>query len=207
VNRVDLPIDGVTYPGIAYGQSRPDICGALPAPLPLNCPSVGWSLTLNTTSGALPLPDGAHSMQLRVQDESARYTLFPDQPVPFSVNNGPQTFPVGAVTTINPNDRLSGVVNVSGYAYSPVGRVISVLFLVDGSVVGTASYGLPRPAECAGLPNVTACPNIGFSINLDTRALTNGPHVIGFRILNDAGFAVIIPNQVRNGMNILVDNP
>jgi Fungalysin metallopeptidase (M36)/Fungalysin/Thermolysin Propeptide Motif len=207
VNRVDLLIDGVTYPGITYGVARPDICGPLPAPAPPNCPAVGWTLTLNTRSGSVPLPDGAHTMQLRVMDETGRFSLLPDQPIPFTVNNGPQAFPVGAVTSIKPNDRLSGIVAVSGYAYSPGGRVIAVLLLTDGTAIAVAQYGLPRPDECAALPDVTACPNIGFSVNLDTRTLTNGDHVIGVRILNDAGLGVTVPDQVRGGMNVVIDNP
>lgn len=145
-------------------------------------------------------------MQLRVLDQTGRYTLVPDFPVPFTVKNGPQPVPVGAVTSIKPNDRLSGTVSVSGYAYSPGGRVTSVVLLVDGAGIALASYGRPRPAECANLPQVAACPNIGFSLDLDTRTLTNGSHVIGMRITNDAGIAVTVPDQVRSGMNVTVDN-
>lgn len=206
VSRVDLLIDGVTYPGISYGAARPDVCDALPPPLPANCPNVGWSLTLNTRSGSLPLPDGAHSMQVRVLDQLGRYTLFPEEPVPFTVNNGPAVYPTGAITSILPNDSLTGSVTVSGYAYSPSGRVTSVLVLVDGAAVAAAAYGQPRPEECSSLPDVGACPNIGFTYNLDTRTLTNGFHVLGVRITNDSGFGVTVPNQVRNGMNVLVDN-
>jgi hypothetical protein len=210
VLRVDLLIDGITYPGLigaVYGASRPDICSPLPTPLPPNCPNVGWSVLMNTRSGSPPLPDGPHSMQLRILDETGRYTLVPQFPVSFTVKNGPQPFPVGAITSIKQNESLSGVVPISGYAYSPAGRITSVLVVVDSTtVVGVAQYGLPRPAECATLPDVTACPNIGFSVNLDTRTLTNGNHVLGVRLANDAGFAVIVPNLDSNGMNVTVDN-
>jgi hypothetical protein len=207
VTRVDLLIDGVTYPGGIYGGARTDICGALPSPTPPNCPGIGWTATLNTRTGSPPLPDGPHSVQLRVTDETGRLTLVPNQPVPFTVKNATQTFPTGSLTSINPNARLSGVVSVSGYAYSPVGRVTSVALLVDEFIVAVAQYGLPRPQDCANLPGVTACPNIGFNVNLDTRTLTNGPHVLGVRIVNDSGFSVIVPNQVANGINVTVDNP
>jgi hypothetical protein len=212
VARVDLLIDGLTRGGIAYGAAagaagtRTDVCGALPAPLPPNCPMVGWTLTLNTRTGSPPLPDGPHVMQLRVQDQGGRFTLLPEEPVPFTVRNGAQTFPTGALTSIQPGARLSGIVPISGYAYSPGGRVTSVLVLVDGSGVASAQYGLPRPEECATLPGVEACPNIGFNANLDTRTLSNGSHVIGVRITNDAGLGVTVPNLARNGMSVTVDN-
>jgi hypothetical protein len=206
VTRVDLLIDGMTYPVASYGLGRPDICATLVAPVPVNCPNVGWTLSLNTRTGYPPLPDGPHSMQLRVLDETGRYTLVPDFPIPFTVKNGPQALPAGAVTSIKPNDRLSGIVNLSGYAYSPGGRVLGVLLVVDGLAISAAEYGQPRPEECASLPNVTACPNIGFSVTLDTRTLTNGSHVIGALIINDAGLSVVVPNQTVNGMNVTVSN-
>jgi len=149
-------------------------------------------------------------MQLRVLDESGRFTLLPNQPVPFSVKNGPQTPPIGAVTSIRPGDRLSGLVEISGYAYSPGGTIsptTGVVLVVDGVGWDYAQYGLPRPAECATLTGVTACPNIGFSISLDTRLLTNGNHVIGVQITNSAGLSIVVPNLVRDGMNVVVNNP
>ena len=146
-------------------------------------------------------------MQLRILDETGRFTLQPDFPIPFTVKNGPQTTPLGAITSIKPNDRLSGVVTISGHAYSPGGRVTSVLVLIDGSGYAIAPYGQPRPEVCATLPEVTACPNIGFSVNLDTRTLPNGAHVLGVRIVNDAGLGVTVPDQVRNGMNVTIENP
>jgi hypothetical protein len=205
VARVDLLIDGVTYPGIGYGVSRPDVCATL-SPAPPNCPNIGWTLTANTRTGAPPLPDGPHSMQLRVLDETGRFTLVPDFPVPFTVKNGPQALPVGAVTSIRPNEVLSGVVSISGYAYSPVGRIISIILMVDGSAVSLVQYGLPRPQECATLL-IAACPNIGFNVNFDTRTIPNGNHVIGVRITNDSGLGITVPDQVRNGMNVVVHNP
>jgi hypothetical protein len=146
-------------------------------------------------------------MQLRVMDETGRYTLLPDIPVPFTVNNGTQTLPKGALTSIMPNDRLSGIVPVSGYAFSPGGRIVAVLVLVDGNAVAQAAYGQPRPQECAMLPDANACPNIGFTANVDTRTLTNGDHVLGVLVVNDTGLSVIVPNLVRNGMNVVVNNP
>jgi hypothetical protein len=126
------------------------------------------------------------------------------------VKNGPQTLPIGAVTSVKPGDRLSGIVRISGYAYSPGGTIPpanGVLLVVDGAGLNYAQYGQPRPVECGTLTGVAACPNIGFTIDLDTRTLTNGNHVIGVRILNSAGLSVLVPNLVRNGMNVVVDNP
>jgi hypothetical protein len=207
VRRVDLLIDGLTYPAASYGITRNEVCAPLPAPRPLNCPGVGWSLSLNTRTGLPPLPDGPHSMQVRVQDDSGRLTLLPDTPVAFSVKNGPQQAPIGAVTSPQPNAVLSGTVTVSGYAYSPGGQITSVILLVDGGLRAFGLANLPQPDVCASLQNVPACPNIGFSMPLDTTVLTNGPHVLGVRITNSQGLSITVPALDNLGMNVLVSNP
>ena len=72
--------------------------------------------------------------------------------------------------------------------------------------MGTLTYGGSRPDACAGLTDVTACPNIGFSGTLDTRRFPNGPHVLGIAIVNGTGTSTIIPAFARNGMSVIVQN-
>lgn len=206
LRRVDVLIDGVSYPGVTLNVPRADVCDPLPPPKPPACPNVGWTLSLNTRSGTPPLPDGPHTLRVRVQDDSGRFTYLPEAPVPFTVSNGPLAAPEGSVTSPVANARLSGVVTVSGYAFSPGGRLVSVGLLVDGLIAATARYGEPRPEECAALPNITACPNIGFSATLDTRNYPDGPHVLGVIIRNDQGLSAIIPRQAANGMNVFFAN-
>jgi hypothetical protein len=207
VRRVDLLIDGLTYPGATYGATRNDVCAPLPTPRPLNCPNVGWSLPFNTRTGLPPLPDGPHSMRLRVQDDSGRFTILPDAPVPFTVKNGAQQAPIGGLTTPHPNDRLKGQVNFSGFAYSPGGQITSVFLMIDGSLRSLASYGIPQPDICATLPGVKACPNIGFSGVLDTTTIPNGQHVLGILITNSQGLSTVVPALDSDGMNVVIDNP
>jgi hypothetical protein len=207
VRRVDVLIDGLTYPVATYGITRNDVCAPLPTPRPLNCPGVGWTLAYNTRTSLPPLPNGPHSMQLRVQDDSGRFTVLPDVPVAFTVTNGPQQVPIGGVTSPQPNATLSGIVNISGFAYSPGSQVTAVLLLVDGLARGAASYGIPQPDVCASLPGVAACPNIGFSGSIDTTLLSNGNHVLGVRILNSQGLQAIVPALDSAGMNVVINNP
>lgn len=205
VTSVDTLIDGITYGPTSYNQRRDDICTPLSSPKPPNCPFVGFALSLNTRTGTPPLPDGPHSMQVRMLDEMGRYTIA-DQTLHFTVKNGPYQPPVGALSSPKPGDHLKGTVNVSGYAYSPGQKITSVLVLVDGVSVATALYGSPRPDDCTNLPNVTACPNIGFSVSLDTMRFVSGPHVLGIQLRNDRGDSVIIPAVDRSGINVYFDN-
>ena len=203
---VDTLIDGVTYGPTAYGLARTDICNTLPTPRPLNCPSPGFRYQFNSQTVAPALPNGRHSMQIRVRDELGRFTLIPDTPVDFTVKNDPLETPVAVLTTPKANDVLTGTVNISGYAYTATGRIASVTLLLDGTSFAAVPFGQPRPEACAALPVVTACPNIGFSLDLDTRRIVNGPHILGLRIVNDKGAIAIIPATNRAGLNVQIQN-
>src|ERR1035438_1455945 len=77
---------------------------------------------------------------------------------------------------------VSGTVTVAGWAIenaSMVGAAIgTVQVLVDGTAVGTATYGVSRPDVCAAYPGRPGCPNVGFSYSLNTATLTAGSHTI-----------------------------
>ena len=68
---------------------------------------------------------------------------------------------------------------VGGGQRVAVGSAInSVQVKVDGTVVGTATYGFSRPDVCAVYPGRTGCPNVGYSYSLNTSALSVGSHTI-----------------------------
>ena len=77
---------------------------------------------------------------------------------------------------------VSGIVTVSGWAVdnaAAVGTAISnVQIKVDGTFVGTATYGLSRPDVCAVYPGRPGCPNVGYSYSLNTTTLSVGTHTI-----------------------------
>jgi hypothetical protein len=204
VAAVDILIDGVTYGRATYGITRNDICNSL-NPRPLNCPLVGFQFLLDTL-GSIPLTNGQHRLQARIQDETGRLTLIPAEPVIITVNNEINELPKGVLTAPAPNERLSGVIAIYGHAWDPDGRILQVQLVVNGEAREVISYGRPRPTECAALPGVAACPNIGFEMAFDTRRLNNGPNVIGIRLIDSDGASVIIPSTLRNGMNVIITN-
>jgi hypothetical protein len=65
---------------------------------------------------------------------------------------------------------------------------------VDGSSYTAIPYGTALPDVCAQLPDVAACPRIGFAVNFDTTRSSNGPHVLGVLLR-------------KGGINVFVDNP
>ena len=154
-----------------------------------------------------PIPDGTHTLQVRIVDQTGRYTLYPDTPLQITVNNGAAAPVIGVLEAPLAGDTLSGVVTLKGYMYSTGQKIIRGVVLVDGIAYGNSiSSILPRPDVCPSLPNADACPNIGFSVTLDTTKLLNGPHVLGIEGFNIRGDYVIFPSTVKNGINVTVKN-
>ncbi|MBI4908213.1 MAG: M36 family metallopeptidase [Acidobacteria bacterium] len=202
INAIDVLVDGVTYGRASYNLARPDVCAANPA---ANCPAVGFSFLLNTRNGAVFLANGAHTMQIRVLDEAGRFTLI-GTPLPFTVRNENTGPSKGVLVTPQANDTLNGVVRISGHAWDPVGRITGATLVIDGVGYGLP-YGSPRPEECATLTDATACPNIGFQVDFNTKVLANGPHILGIRVTNDRGTVTTFPLVTAQGINVFVRNP
>ncbi|HLJ48384.1 MAG TPA: M36 family metallopeptidase [Bryobacteraceae bacterium] len=205
IQGVDTLIDGFTYGPTTYGAPRSDICNAL-SPAPINCPAIGFSATILTVESAPPIPDGPHTLQVRVRDQTGRLTLYPATPLNVTVQNGQAAPVIGVLESPANNATLSGTVTLSGYMYSAGQRIIAGVVIVDGSTIGTVTLGVPRPDVCPSLPAADACPNIGFTFNLDTTRFQNGPHTIGIEGVNTRGDYAIFPNLTATGMNIFVKN-
>jgi hypothetical protein len=123
-----------------------------------------------------------------------------------NLDNGPNQLPVSVLVTPANNETLSGVVRIWGYGWDPDGTVLGATLVVDGEGRATVPYGEPRPGECAALPDVRACPNIGFALEFDTRQLTNGPHVLGVVLFDDKLASSYSGGPNRRGINVVVDN-
>ncbi len=207
ITAIDTLIDGITYGPTQYGMPRTDVCGALPAPAPVNCPAIGFVAQINPASAAPPLANGPHTLQVRIQDSTGRYTLYPETPMLFHVEYA-QATTGGAITSIRPGETLRGQVEIAGYVYSSAARgILGASIVVDGLYSwGSARVGLPAEEVCAGLGGVASCPNIGFSGMLDTRLLSNGPHTIAVAATDGDGRQIYLPLPGSPVMSIVVDN-
>jgi hypothetical protein len=120
------------------------------------------------------------------------YTLhqqlqFPDVNPPQGDMNGPQ------------NARISGTVDIAGFALDNSGAIARVEILLDGTTIGRATYGISRPdvqREYPGIPNSGAS---GFVYHLDTRAFANGTHTIRVRAFDAAGNSDFMVVEGRPG--------
>jgi hypothetical protein len=206
VTAVDVIVDGVAFTRAAYGLNRADLCAADAAGAP-NCPGLGWQAVINTTANAPALPNGDHTVQLRITEDNGRLSFQPETPIKVSVDNPVNLPPTGVLTAPTNAQRVSGILTISGHAWDPDGRILSATIAIDGVQYNTLRYGLPRPEACASLENIAACPNIGFEGTFDTRRLANGNHRLAVILRDDSGRAVTIPGLTNAGINIAVDNP
>jgi hypothetical protein len=205
ITAVAVLIDGVNYGTATYGVRRDDICNAMTTRAP-NCPGVGFQFNLNTVNGAVQLPNGKHSLQIRVTDESGRFTTSPETPVTITVENAENKAAIGQIVSPAPNAKLSGTVKITGWAYDPNGTVTSVDFVVGLRVIGTLRYGLPSPEACEKLADVPACPNIGFEGDFNTTLLPNGQHLLYVRVRDNNGRTLVLPNPTYVGMPVNIQN-
>jgi hypothetical protein len=107
-------------------------------------------------------------------------------------------------------------VTIAGWAIdntSAVGTAISgVQVLLDGAVVGNATYGISRPDVCGAYPGRPGCPNVGYAFTLNTGAVSPGQHVITVTALDsdqvpEPGAASVMVT-VNNGPPLVwIDQP
>jgi Bacterial Ig domain len=106
--------------------------------------------------------------------------------------------PFGELESPTSNAVLSGMTTVSGWALA-VNSVSKVEVRVDGTVDGSATYGLPRPDIPVVYPNAPV--NVGFTYSLDSSKYSNGAHVLNIRVTDSSGNVAIFANR-----NITVSN-
>ncbi len=205
INSVQVLVDGTKVGNATYGGSRPDVCGVYPGRS--GCPNVGFMYLLDTKQ----LAPGTHTLTAMATDtdgtpDSGSWTVNIAVVVPPSVwIEGPTN-----------GSTASGTITVSGWAIdntSTIGSAIgSVQIQVDGSNVGTATYGISRPDVCSAFPGRPGCPNVGFSYLLNTAMLTPGSHTITVSATDtdgipDTGSTSVTVTVGAVPPSVLIDSP
>ncbi|HTU47983.1 MAG TPA: CotH kinase family protein [Bryobacteraceae bacterium] len=180
VTNVSAYVDGVLVGPALYGISRPDVCANFAGAT--GCPNVGWSFLLDTTK----FPDGSHSLAILATSADGSHAT---TSVPVKIANWTTSNPMRVVIDVpsTQNNRLTGGNIVGGWAIDDLTGIAQVTVAVDGVPVGNATYGNPRPDVCALFPNRTGCPNVGWSLWLDTTMLGDGNHTMQVTATSSAG--------------------
>ncbi len=171
VSTIAVTIDGISYGSAAYGSNRQDVCNAYPGRP--NCPNVGWNFGLDTTQ----LVNGLHVLGLTVYASAGQRTISTRT---FTVANSPSASPV-LISIDSPSQQSAIVIGQSifyGWAIDNGAAIGQVSVAIDGAPYGTASYGASRPDVCAVYPADANCPNVGWTLPVDTSQLADGPHTV-----------------------------
>lgn len=207
ISAVNVKVDGVFVGVAVYGASRPDVCAAFTNQV--GCPNVGWSFAIDTTQ----FSDGPHNLQIVAVSQSGMHAV---ASTAFTVANAK---PVGQSTarmnidTPATGATVSGQTTVAGWAFDPTQMVTSIAMAVDGvqAVYPKATMCIPRNDVCQAFGNAANCLLAGWSYQLDTTPLPDGPHQLSvIAVLADSSSKVMtIPINVANNppMRLYVDSP
>jgi Bacterial Ig domain len=170
VAAVSITIDGVPYGSASYGGNRADVCAIYPGP---SCPGIGWTYSLDTTQ----LADGTHTLgATEIASDGSHYTASAAFTVANFTNVNPMRITVDSPA---PSKYYSGAVVVYGWAIDDTSAISSVSVAVDGVPQSPgATYGQSRGDVCGVYPGRAGCPNVGWSITLDTTLFSNGIHTL-----------------------------
>lgn len=188
VQKILISVDGtqigVTQPSI----NRPDVCNVFPARP--GCPVVGWSYDLDTTV----LSNGVHTLSITAMTGLGTEAT---NSVPFTVQN--QNGPLSTIIAIDSpgptTPALAGSVYFSGWAINQDTSIGKVATAIDGAPFLPAATGGIRTDVCHVFPDVQDCPNVGWSLPVDTTLFANGVH----RLDVTASIQNSLPGNSQNG--------
>ncbi|MBV9083075.1 MAG: choice-of-anchor D domain-containing protein, partial [Acidobacteriaceae bacterium] len=165
IDSVAIYVDSAPVAYTVDSAARPDVCNAFPNQQ--SCPNVGWTTTIDTTL----LADGVHTLQAVSTSWSGRHAI--SGPKQLTVANLRVTPASTTLVSIDAPSAApqSGAIAVTGWALSTVGTISKLSATVDGSPYGQITPGLSRASVCANYPGVAGCPNIGWSVSIDTTGL------------------------------------
>ncbi|MBV8569065.1 MAG: hypothetical protein JO319_00495 [Acidobacteriaceae bacterium] len=170
IGQVAVAIDGISYGKASYGGPRADVCSAYPGRS--GCPNVGWNFTLDTTL----LADGTHVLTVTPTSAGGQSSTASRT---FQISNsGDSSITLFLDRPGNSGGNFTGPVTLYGWAFDNNAVISSVAIAIDGVSYGNAQYGVQRLDVCAVFPGRPGCPNVGWSLVLDTTRLSNGTHTL-----------------------------
>jgi hypothetical protein len=185
VSKIEVLVDGSVVGEATYGLARPDVLNAYPE---YNNGNAGFKYSLDATK----LVQGQHTMIIREFNTNGEQSILDERT--FYVSHT-----VGNLESPQKDQNVKGIYNVRGW-FLDVSEVSKIEVLVDGSVVGEATYGLARPDVLNAYPEYNNG-NAGFKYSLDTTKLSQGQHTIIIREYNIKGEQTDLNERIFNISN------
>ncbi|MFB3171015.1 N-acetylmuramoyl-L-alanine amidase [Neobacillus sp. 179-C4.2 HS] len=193
VAKIEVLVDGAIVGQAVYGDSRPDVKRFYPQ---FNNETAGYHFALDTTK----YPDGKHTVTIIETGKNGNVTALTERTVTIENTLGFLDKPVSGST-------LNGTQNVYGWFLDESG-VEAIEILVDGTVVGQATYGDARPDVERFYPQYNNR-RAGFHFALDTTQFIDGKHTVTVREIGKNGTVTTLSDRtitVQNAFGYL-DNP
>ncbi|MDQ0198683.1 Ig-like domain-containing protein [Neobacillus ginsengisoli] len=187
VAKIEVLIDGISIGTAQYGSTRIDVQKAFPQYQNANS---GYQYTFDTTK----ITNGQHLLSVRETGNNGTTTVLNSQMV-----NVQNLLAKGSIDAPAINSAISGSTNVKGWFLDRSG-VAKIEILVDGTSMGTAQYGGPRPDVQKAFPQYQNA-NSGYQYTLDTKKITNGQHSLTVRETGNNGTTTVLKSQMVNVQN------
>ena len=185
VASIEVLVDDVVVGQATYGDPRLDVQKVFPQ---FKNGNAGYHYVLDTSQFA----DGPHTVTIRESGKNGHVTTLASSSVTFENIKWSLDNPL-------PGTMLKGTQNIHGWFLDGSG-VEKIEVLVDGNVVGQATYGDSRPDVLNVFPNFNNR-NAGYHYALDTTQFTNGQHTITIRETGKNGRVTTLPEST-----ITIDN-
>lgn len=175
ISYVQVSIDGASFGNAAYGGGRQDVCNVYPTAK--SCPNVGYSIWVNTAK----LAGGNHTITVTAVDTHGDSTASSRT---FKVQ---QAITYYAIDVPSSSGTYLGQQLFAGWALDNAFAISSVAISIDGIGYGNAVYGNNRQDACNAVGNGPGCPNVGWSILVDTAKLSGGTHTFAVMVTTADG--------------------
>jgi N-acetylmuramoyl-L-alanine amidase len=189
-----------------YGLPRFDVQRYYPT-YP-DAPRSGFLFTLDVGALlAIGVGSGNHVLKVRVGDQEQTFADLPNTsgiPVFFQCADETTDFASqGYIDFPKDHDFVSGDVTFAGWALDDNGGVQQVEILVDGHLMGIATYGYARPDVKAAYPTAINSANSGWRFTLDTTQLGDNRHRLTVQVVDRFGGH----RSIIGSTDFYVDNP
>jgi hypothetical protein len=199
ITKIEVIVDGSVAGQATYGLSRPDVLTTYPQ---YNNGASGFKYSLNAKS----LTEGQHTIVIKAYNSIGESTSLRGRTINVShalPAKGNLDFPMK-------DTKVKGTFNVSGWFLDGAG-ISKIEVMVDGNVVGDATYGLSRPDILSAFPDYNNG-NSGFKYSIDSTNLAEGQHTITVKAYNSLNETTSLSERTFNVSHALaaignLDNP
>ena len=170
-----------------YGLRRQDLVPIFPHMKDAPHSGFRFALDIGFLVNGLGYSEGSHRLTIRAGDHYEQISTVDEVVVTFACDDfSDDEETIGDIDWPIDGNLYSGIMQVNGWALDWQG-VQRVEVLVDGTSVGTATYGFARPLITPVYPGYPDRALPGWQLSFDTTDFSNGEHYLEVVVTDDLG--------------------